>query len=437
MSMRFYGREEELAELRRIAKQSETSSTFTVITGRRRVGKTSLMFRSVDDRKYVYLFVSRSAEPTLCSRMQSDIEAAGIPIIGKATEFRDLFKALMVYSKSEPLTVIIDEFQDFKYVDSSIFGSIQEIWDIHHHDSRMNLIVGGSVHSLMIKLFEDSNEPLFGRATSKIVLRPFTVSLMREILNDHDSEADNHDLLTLHMLTGGVPKYVGVLMDAGATRSESMMESALSTGSIFLRDGRDMMAVDFGKDYGTYLSILELIASGKNRRSEMDGILDMDVGAYLKRLEEENQYIRHMKPLFSGKGSRNTRWEISDMYLRFFFRYVEPNSSYIESGRYDLLKRRVFSDLSSYEGRVLEDLLRKEISEEWTYTEVGGYWNRKGDVEIDIVVKDDVERKVTFIEVKRNPDKLDMSVLASKVETLKGELDGFEIELRGMSIEDV
>ena len=435
--MRFYGREEELAELRRIAEQSERSSTFTVVTGRRRVGKTSLMFESVGGRKHVYLFVSRSAEPTLCSRMQSDIEAAGIPIVGRATEFRDLFRALMVHARNEPLTVIIDEFQDFRYVDRGIFGSIQEIWDIHHHDSRMNLVVGGSVHSLMVRLFEDSNEPLFGRATSKIVLRPFTVSLMREILRDHDPGADQHDLLTLHMLTGGVPKYVGVLMDAGATRSDRMLESALSTGSIFLREGRDMMAVDFGRDHGTYLSILELIASGRNRRSEIDDVLGMDVGVYLKRLEEENQYIRHMRPVFSDRGSRNTRWEISDMYLRFFFRYVEPNSSYVESGRYDLLKRRVLPDLPSYEGRVLEDLLRKRISEEWTYTEVGGYWNRKGDVEIDIVVMDDIERRVTFIEVKRNPEKLDMSSLASKVETLRREVDGFEVELRGMSMEDV
>jgi len=435
--MRFYGREEELRKLSEIREQSLVSSTFTMVTGRRRIGKTSLMMRSVEGTRHLYLFVSKVSEPVLCSRMQDEAESAGIPIIGKITEFRDLFKALMIYSRTEPLTVIIDEFQDLHYVDRSIFGAIQEIWDTHYTDSHMNLIVGGSVHSLMVKLFEDSNEPLFGRATSKIVLRPFTVEMMRRILSDHDPDAGADDLLTLYMLTGGVPKYVGTLMDSGSTRKATMLDSALSTGSIFLRDGKDIMATDFGKNHSTYHSIMGLIASGKNQRSEIDSILGMDTGAYLKRLDEENQYIRQRSPMFSAKGSRNNRWEISDMYLRFYFRHIEPNSGYLESGRYDLLRRKVMSDIPTYEGKVLEALLIKMITEEWTYTDIGSYWNRKGDVEIDIIVLDRLDHHATVIEVKRNQSRFDERDLEWKVSTIAHELKGFDVTLRGMSREDI
>ncbi len=183
--MRFYGREEELVKLAETKERSLQSSTFTVIIGRRRIGKTTLMLKSAVNHRHVYLFVSRTAESILCSRLQESATEAGVDIIGNITEFRDLFKALMLDSRREPLTVIIDEFQELNNVNPGIFSSIQEIWDRYHEESHMNLLVGGSVHSMMVRLFEDEKQPLFDRATSKVVLRPFKTSLLKDILTEH------------------------------------------------------------------------------------------------------------------------------------------------------------------------------------------------------------------------------------------------------------
>ena len=66
--MKFYNRENELAELKRIQRLSfEENSRLTVITGRRRIGKTSLIMKAVDETPTVYLFVGRKNEATLCS----------------------------------------------------------------------------------------------------------------------------------------------------------------------------------------------------------------------------------------------------------------------------------------------------------------------------------------------------------------------------------
>ena len=92
---------------------------------------------------------------------------------------------------------------------------------------------------------------------------------------------------------------------------------------------------------------------------------------------------------------------------------------------------------SRYEGRALEDFFRRRISEEDDYTEVGGYWNRKGDVEIDIVVVDDIERKARLIEVKRNRNELDMKGLKSKGIRISHELEGYDVSYEGLSTEDV
>ena len=435
--MRFFAREKELEALKRIRKQSENSSTFTVMMGRRRIGKTTLMVKSAEGSRCVYLFVSRVAEPLLCEKLQKAAEEAGIEIAGNATKFRDLLKALMISSREEPLTIMIDEFQDFKYVNPAIYGEMQEIWDLYKGTTKVNLIVSGSVHSMMVKLFEDSNEPLFGRATSKIELHPFSISVVKTILKEHNPNYSSEDILTLYMLTGGVPEYLGVLMDAGRNTAEKMIDGVTSVDSVFIRDGREIVVSEFGKDYKTYFSIMQLIAGGKNRRAEIESVLGIDVGAFLQRLESEYSFIRQNSPIFSESGSRNFRWCVADMYLRFYFRFILPNNDYVESGRLELLNRAIKNGLDEYKGRVLEDYFRQRIIEEETYTEVGSYWNRKGDVEVDIVVLNGFDKKAEIIEVKRNPKKLDMNALIVKAETMKHDLKDYDVCYRGLSMDDV
>lgn len=434
--MRFYDRESELASLRDTAELSRTTSQFTVVLGRRRIGKTTLMLKGAEGTKAVYLFITRIREPLLCARLKETALAAGVDLPGKFDTFGELLRALMVHSRTEPITVIIDEFQNLAYVDRGIFGDIQRVWDTEKDTARINLVVGGSVHSMMVGVFEDEKEPLFGRPTRKLEVRPFRTAVLKGILRDHNPSFTNGDLLTLYMLTGGVPSYVSVLMDAGAVTSDSMLGFALSPGSVFLREGNDLMTEEFGKDNRTYLSVLQLIASGKAGRSEIEDAIGMGVGEYLRRLEEEYGFVNRRLPILT-EDTRLGRWRVSDMYLNLYFRYIQPNASFVEAGRTDLLERTIRNDLDSYEGRVLEEYLRTKVSEEWDYTRVGSYWNRRGDVEVDIVVLDSISKEAALIEVKRNPAKLDMKSLERKAEAMSGLLKGYDVRLLGMSIDDM
>ena len=435
--MKFYGRTEELKQLKKISETSKDHSQFTVVTGRRRIGKTALILKSAEGQRSVYLFVSRVNQRLLCQGFQSILDREGIETAGEMTRFADILKALMIHSRSENITVIIDEFQDLEYVDKSVFSEIQDVWDRYKDGSRVNLIVCGSVHSMMMRIFENSKEPLFGRPTAKIVLQPLPVSVMEGVLADHNPDYTAGDMLTFFMLTGGIPKYMEVLMDGGATDSESMLRAAVSAGSVFLADGKDIMVSEFGKEYRTYFSIMQLISAGKTKRSEMEDILNIEIGQYLKMLEEEYGFVKHISPAFSDSNSRNTRWVISDMYLRFYFRFIFPSSSLVESGRHDLLLRTIRPSLETYEGKVLESFFRRRIAEEDSYTYIGSYWNRKGDIEIDIVVIDDIAKTMRFIEVKRNPAKLDINELVEKVKSLASHTDGYAVSNEGLTLDDV
>ena len=433
--MRFYGREREIGILRETEERSRSESRFTVVLGRRRIGKTSTIRKALEHTKIVYVYISRMKEPLFCRRMQDIAEDAGIEFTGSVSTVREFLRAVMIHSRGEPITLVLDEFQELDHVGPSVFSDIQEIWDMYKDESRINLVVAGSMHSMMVRIFENEKQPLFGRATGKLELRPLPINTLKEIMRDHEPSYDNRSLLTLYMLSGGVPPYVAALMDAKAFDTRSMIETALSPGSIFLRDGTDLMAEEFGRDKGTYTSILILIAEGRNTRSEMEGILGTGVGPYLQRLENEYGMIRRTVPIV-GRNEKISRWEISDQYLRFFYRYIRPNEDLVETDRTDLLIKMVEKDLESYEGRVLKEYLRRRIAEEEDFTAVGRYWNRKGDAEVDIVAIDLIGRRAMLAEVKRNPSKIDMGKLRRTGETVPG-LDGYEVSYRGLSMDDM
>ena len=436
--MKFYDRKKELEILNRNWEQSEKSSCFTVIVGRRRIGKTSLILESVKKQKYLYLFVSRKSEFLLCAQFQKDAqEILGLQIFGTITAFRDLFEQLMIFATQEHFTLIVDEFQEFDHVNASIFIDIQYLWDKYKDQSKINFIACGSIYSLMMKIFENKKEALFGRLTSKIILKPFAVSVMKEILGDYNSIYTSEDLLCLYMVTGGVAKYITLLIEAGAVTVEAMLDRVTRADSPFLGEGKDLLVSEFGKDYGTYFSILQLIASGKTRQNEIDSIIGKNTGAYLVNLEKEYLLIIKNKPLFAKPESRKARWSISDNYLRFWFRFIFPNQSLVELGKHDLLREYIGINYEQYSGLILEKYFRDKIAEDERVTEIGSYWDNRGENEIDIIALNKLDNKAIIAEVKRNPKKLNRSIMEGKSKTINKELAKYTCELRGLSMEDM
>lgn len=436
--MKFYNRIKEFEILVRTLEQSKKSSCFTVMIGRRRIGKTSLLLESVKGQKYLYLFVSRKSEPLLCEQFQKDAaDALGVQIFGTISQFKDLFEQLLVFATKEHYTLIIDEFQEFNNVNPSIFSDVQNLWDQYKDKVKINFIASGSIYSMMMKIFENRKEPLFGRLTSKITLQPFAVSVIKEILNDYNPKYTSEDFLCLYMLTGGVPKYIDLLMEAGAVTKDKILDMATRPDSPFIGEGKELLISEFGKEYGTYFSILQLIASGKTTQSEIDSIIGKNTGAYLANLEKEYSLITKNKPMFSKPESRKNRWSLNDNYLRFWFRFIFPNQSLIEMGKYELLREYIDKNYEQYSGFILEKYFRAKMAEEERITAIGSYWDSKGENEIDLIALNDLDKTAIVAEVKRNPKKIDMNLLQAKVDSIKKELVRYDVVLKGLSMNDM
>ena len=437
--MKFYDRENEINILKENELQSRNNAVFTVLMGRKRVGKTTLITTALKDYDYAYLFVSKDSEAMLCQKFQQTLEEQlGIRIYGTIVHFRDLFEIIMKESLNRHFIIVLDEFQTLYKVNPAIFSEMQDIWDRYHRESHLYLITSGSIQSLMKRIFENENEPLYGRPTSKLTLKPFAISVIKEIFRDHCPNYKNEDLLCFYMITGGVAKYVELLMDAGCYTQEKMLNYVCRQDSYFLSEGRDIMNQEFSDESGTYFSILQLIAGGLTTRSDIDGAMQKDMGVYLQNLEKNYLMVNRLKPLLAKTNSKVTSYEISDQFLRFWFRFVWPYQSLVERGQLSLLRQNMGQHYEQFTGRTLEQYFQAQAMETGLYTQVGNWWDRKGKNEIDMIAINEFEHTGVVAEIKRNSRKISLKELQEKVEMLPPKSFGdYNLSIQGLSIEDM
>jgi len=435
--MKFYDRKNEIAELERLFEQSEQSAKMTVLTGRRRVGKTILSLEFTKNKKVLYLFVSKKSETLLCLEYVDEIKKVfDYPIIGNLTSFKDIFALLIEISKRERFTLIIDEFQEFYSINASVFSDVQKMWDLNKNNSKMNLIVVGSIYSLMYEIFENSKEPLFGRADRIMFLKPFEISTMNEILKDNDI-LDNSTLFDFFLLTGGMPKYIDILITNGVKDFDSILDFVMQPNSPFLHEGKHLLIEEFGKEYAIYFSILELISVGKTSRSEIESILEKNVGGYLDRLEKNYAVISKYKPFNAKPASRQQKYMIVDNFLKFWFRFIYKNRSAVETSNFQYLKEICKRDYTTYSGRILESFYHALFAESGKYNRIGSYWETGNKNEIDLVSVNDMKKEIVIAEIKHNKEKIRIEALKNKAKKLLIDFPNYKVSYLGLGIEDV
>lgn len=439
--MKFFGRKDEIASLRKIRDNAERNAQFTVLTGRRRIGKTSLVLKAYGDKPILYFFVGRKAENLLCGEFRYEVESKlGVRLGGTPSGFAELFEYLMSLSKQLSFTLFIDEFQNFVRVNPSIFSDMQKIWDLNHSESKINLVVCGSVYSMMTKIFRDKKEPLYNRQNRFMTIQAFKPSVLKEILDVYHHEYTNEDLLALYAFTGGVAKYVELLVDDGAMTLDTMIDSMISPDSTFINEGRSILIEEFGKDYDTYFSILAAIAAGRTRRTEIESIIGRQIGGYLTRLEEDYEIIVKQMPLGAKPLSKNAVYVIRDNFFTFWFRFIFKYAHILEIGGYDKLRQLIKRDYTTYSGVILERYFIDRAIESNQYTLIGRWWDRKGENEIDMIAANEIDKKVEVYEIKRNRKNIDFFALEDKAKVMLSRVDlfnGYEIELNGMDMLDM
>ena len=415
--MKFYGRERELNKLNELAATGTNAAHLVVVTGRRRIGKTALIMRFGEGRNdLIYFFVGRKKPQVLLDELTS-LLAERIPLLKslRISNFEQFFSILFEQMAAEPLFIVFDEFQNFLYVDPSVFSTLQHLWDSNRDRAKGAMICIGSVQTLMSDIFEGSKEPLFGRATARIHLAPLGADVIAAILRDHKCKPET-DLLLFTTLFGGEPKYY-FLLDRhqifGLKADEIITRTFCEPDALFQNEGRELLIEEFGKNHQMYFSIMQVIAAGETQMARIADTVGLNTSTLPKYLDELTSYyqvIERRVPVTATRAEqKNGRYHISDPLMRFWFRYIFRNQSLIEMGETERLNSKIMQDFPTLMGHAFENLARTLFMARndgsivpFIFDKIGGYWNRTGSVEIDIVALDDAGGNILFGECKLN-----------------------------------
>ena len=348
-----------------------------VVSGQRRIGKTRFILEALhspsSEVPLLYFYVD--SDKTEAGNIETflRLHAAPLALTGEATHFADL-RSLCDYifkrSRTQPLTFVIDDFQNLKTVAPSVFGDLQEFWDRYAGQAKLFLVAAGTNVNTMRAITESLLAPLYGRPSAFIRLQPLPVRTLHQILEDFSGgTATADDYLALWLMTGGTAGYVERFMDAGCVTKERMVEFATASSSFFLLEGERLLKSAYDRWDSICLGILEKVAKGVTDRAELMALFDKDISTQLKQLEETSLLTKE-KPFGSSLQKEvDYRLVITDPFLQFWLRYLFANQSLLEMNPDGpkRLAQAIVNDITKYTDQlVLTQYFRRELMETGT-----------------------------------------------------------------------
>lgn len=420
--MQFYNRKTELSRLDELTQRSEHFAQFTSLIGRRRVGKTELVRQHLKDvRTGLYFFVEKRPSHGLLIEFSERLKQA-MPHAPIFSEWKDFFVFLFAESQRMPLVVVFDEFQNFLSVEPSVYSILQGVWDEWHKRCKIHLIVIGSVVGLMKKVFQESKEPLYGRLTQEISLAPLPLESVFQICYNL-SFTSTEGILTLYGIFGGMPRYYELIESMGLDGKpvEEILQKALfSSFAPFRNEVREIILTEFGGNSYTYIAILEAIATGKSRLSEIAGpvgLLATSLPKYMKELSDVFELIQREVPVTEKSWkTKKSRYKIRDRFINFWMRFVYRRLSIYEAGNYQYFLEKLSIYLAEFMGIAFEEII-KELLQTLNrqgeapidFHKIGRWWKRQN--EIDLVTLNQDTEEALFVECKWTSRPVDIGVL--------------------------
>jgi hypothetical protein len=400
--MTFYDREEELAALSG-AFESPGSDVF-VVYGRRRVGKTELLKQFCTDRLHMYFLASQEAEQRQREKFIDQVAAFFDDRTPRIDGWDEAFDYLGEKLQSEAVVVVIDEFPYLVAENDSVPSYVQGFVDEQLQETDSMLILCGSSVSTMESAVLGHKSPLYGRRTGQLNVQPFSFQQARAVI-----DYETVDAIRSYAVTGGTPMYL-TLFDYGRSLAENVRSQVLSPSAVLYNEPEFLLRTEL-RNPARYMSILEAVAMGHTTPNEISGATGIDAGPlskYLQTLRQLRLIDREVPVTASAKKSKRSRYRVADEFLRFWFRYVEPNRSSIEEAPDIVYDGTIAPDLPMHVAITFEDVCKEAVwegirrGEFEPYSEVGRWWYNKD--EIDIVGLAPNDDRILFAECKWTSD---------------------------------
>lgn len=423
--MRFYNRTNELEEINLILNRKDSDLVY--ISWRRRIWKTKLILKSLENCKFLYFFVWEKTKWELLNDFTQIIEKNLWVKYLNFLNLKDFFDFLFNYAKKEKLVLVFDEFQNFFNIDKKIFSDLQYLWDLNKDEINIKLFCLWSHFTLMKKIFDDYSSPLYWRKTANFHLKSFDLNTQIKILQDYKI-LNEKNLLHIFSIFYWIPKYLDIFFkNFNQERNffDEILDIFFKENSFFLNEWKELFALEFWKSYEIYSSILSAIAVWKTKKSEISHftwISNDSLWIYIKKLETYYELIERNIPITEKKSSKNSKYKIKDLFLKFWFSFSYKYNYLIEMWDSEELKKIVKNNIDSFLWFSFEELVKQIIIQEnklsqmpFKIEKIWSFFDKKWQNEIDLVCVNSKEKKVLFVECKLNSKKFSLDNLREKV----------------------
>lgn len=349
--MKFYGRQHELEQLEQLYNSDQFE--FTVIYGRRRVGKTYLIQKYIEDKDSIYYMASQTGKLNL-ERLSIEVnKKMGLGEFGPIyKDYFSLFNAIGKLAKDKRLVFVIDEYPYLAQTNYGISSIIQSMCDQEWGNTKLHLILCGSSMSFMEKQVLSQKSPLYGRRTSQIRLRTFNFFETKEMLDGMDKE----DIAILHSATGGVADYLSYV-DKNKSLKDNLINLFLRPSGRLFEEPTNLLNQEL-QSPEVYNQIIYAIANGASKNNEITnetGITSGSLSPYLNNLIELG-IIKKEAP-YNNKNGRKTIYQIADGCFRFYYRYVlKYQSQIIAMNGEKIYDQFIKEDLTNFMGLGFENI---------------------------------------------------------------------------------
>ena len=387
----FINRKAELEQLSRL--YSSDHAELFVLYGRRRVGKTELLRAFCVDKPHIFFIATLSSDTEQLATFSQQIYGfshAEVPAGFTFPSWEAAFQALAELPVQSRLIIIMDEFTYLISGNKAIPSILQKVWDEKLKNTRLMLVLCGSYIGMMETEVLGHRAPLYGRRTASTLLRPLDLPSSSLFFPQYSPE----EQFLAWAVLGGMPYYLCTFSDRQdifANIRQHILDA--QTGTLF--NEPRLLLMEELREPRNYFSILRAIAQGRTRLNEItqaSGVGEVTaVARYLDILQQMHLITRRVpatenQPEKSKKGI----YQIDDHFLRFWFRYVQPNQSGLDLGLADaIMKKRIRPDLDHFVSTAFEEAalafvgrLAQAGSLTFLPEKIGGWWDRNTEIDV-------------------------------------------------------
>ncbi len=421
----FIGRERELASLNEFYEKDGIS--MTVIYGRRRIGKSTLITEFVKDKKTIFYTatkVGKNRNLELFSKQVVDLFLPGVENISFNT-IEAVFDFIDKNVKDDKLVLVIDELPYWAEKDDALLSVLQKYIDTVWNNKNLKIILCGSALSFMENKVLSEKSPLFGRRDSQIKLEAFDYLDAAKFVPDYSNE----DKAICYGITGGVARYLAMI-DPAKSIDENIVRLFFRTDGYLYDETRNLLTQEFS-DISVVNNIVEQIASGENALNIIAGKIGEKEQTVLYSLDKliNVGLVEKKKCITDEKNKKKTQYVLKDYMFKFWYEFIPKATSVIEIGQGEVYYTKVVKPaLHSFMGAVFEDMcryytLKQGIKGEYGcfITSVGSWWgveniaDKNGEIrtqstDIDVVAISEIDKKAVIGECKFKNEKIDKGI---------------------------